>query len=361
MNEVDLLPMSTSPLKTSIQKKRKQSFLDKTGSFFVPQKITASSVAPSPIVLEKVDESLQVQSPMILSPGGSDERRKKSTLVKNALAMNFQRSLGGKDLRMHYEMDQLGFTLPSGKQVLQGVTGRIHDGKMTAIMGPSGAGKTTFMNVLCGKVNRTSGTLKISGKVAELQAFKKICGFVPQEDVMYRELTVRENILHSARIRAPKSWTAKQVEEHVDSVIEALNLTHVAHSLIGDGITRGVSGGQRKRVNIGMEVAATPLCIFLDEPTSGLDSTSSLEVMDMLDKISNIGMTIVAVIHQPRAEIYNKFHEVLMIAPGGRTAYLGPTRGARPYFEKLGYEVDTREFLCLSNCSALFLVSSWDE
>ena len=266
-------------------------------------------------------------------------QRQKEMQLKQGLALNFQSSMNGKDLRMHFEMEQLGFKLPAGKEILKGVTGQIHAGRMTAIMGPSGAGKTTFLNVLCGKVKRTSGALKISGKEAEMQAFKKICGFVPQEDVMLRELTVRENILHSARIRAPKSWSAAQVEAHVDTLIEALNLSHVSHSVIGDGITRGVSGGQRKRVNIGMEVAATPLSLFLDEPTSGLDSTSSLEVMDMLDQIAKIGMTVVAVIHQPRVEIFQKFDDVLMIAPGGRTAYLGPTRNARPYFEKLGYEV----------------------
>lgn len=156
---------------------------------------------------------------------------------------------------------------------------------------------------------------------------------------MYRGMTVRENILHSARMRAPTQWNAKQVQDHAESIIEALNLAHVAETVIGNGIVRGISGGQRKRVNIGMEVAATPLCLFLDEPTSGLDSTSSLEVMDMLNKISEIGTTIIAVIHQPRVEIFSKFHDVLMIAPGGRTAYLGASSEARPYFEKLGYQV----------------------
>ncbi|KAJ3361847.1 hypothetical protein HDU91_003704, partial [Kappamyces sp. JEL0680] len=258
--------------------------------------------------------------------------------VKNVLAKNFQRSMNDKKLRMHFEMQELGFKLPNGKEVLKGVTGKIHAGRMTAIMGPSGAGKTTFMNVLCGKVTRTSGKLWISGSEGELQKYKKIVGFVPQEDTMHRELTVRENILHSARIRSPSGWTAAEVESHTNSVIQALNLSHVAQTLIGDGVVRGVSGGQRKRVNIGMEIAATPLCLFLDEPTSGLDSTSSLEVMDMLDKISKIGMTIVAVIHQPRAEIFNKFDDVLMIAPGGRTAYLGPSKRARSYFETMGYE-----------------------
>lgn len=96
---------------------------------------------------------------------------------------------------MDFECQNLGLTLPSGKIVLGGITGNIHAGKMTAIMGPSGSGKTTFMNVLCGKVKRTTGDLLISGKKGELSVFKKICGFVPQEDVMHRELTVRENIV----------------------------------------------------------------------------------------------------------------------------------------------------------------------
>ncbi|KAI8910117.1 P-loop containing nucleoside triphosphate hydrolase protein [Gorgonomyces haynaldii] len=260
------------------------------------------------------------------------------SIDKTRMANAFKKSLNGKDLRMDFEVVDLGYKIKSGKQVLKGVTGRIHASRMTAIMGPSGAGKTTFMNVLCGKVKRTSGKLFISGKETELSKFKKIYGFVPQEDIMHRELTVRENILHSARIRAPNSWSAAEIETYVDDILEALNLSHVATTIIGDGIERGVSGGQRKRVNIGIELAATPLTIFLDEPTSGLDSTSSLEVMDMLDRISKIGITVVAVIHQPRVEIFRKFDDVIMLAPGGRTAYMGPTSGAREYFERLGFE-----------------------
>jgi ABC-type multidrug transport system ATPase subunit len=123
--------------------------------------------------------------------------------------------------------------------------------------------------VLCGKIKRSSGKLSISGKVDEISKYKKISGFVPQENTMHEELTVRENILHSARIRLPRSWKDVDVQNHVDSILKILNLSHVAHTIIGDGVSRGVSGGQRKRVSIGMELAAAPLCLFLDEPTSG--------------------------------------------------------------------------------------------
>ncbi|KAI8843068.1 hypothetical protein BC829DRAFT_420151 [Chytridium lagenaria] len=158
----------------------------------------------------------------------------------------------------------------------------------------------------------------------------KIIGYVPQEDVMLRELTNS----------TPRSWTRRQIEDHVDNVLKALNLTHVANSFIGDETDRGVSGGQRKRVNIGMELAAAPLAIFLDEPTSGLDATAALEVADILASIAHLGLTVVSVIHQPRIEIFRKFDDVLMIAPGGKVAYLGPISQAQRYFESLGFYFD---------------------
>ncbi|KAJ3110662.1 hypothetical protein HDU96_006373 [Phlyctochytrium bullatum] len=248
----------------------------------------------------------------------------------------FRRAFDGQStLRMDFRFRDLGLQLANGKTVLQGVTGTIRSGRMTAIMGPSGAGKTTFMNVLMGKVRRTGGDLWINGVQAEMQAFKKIIGYVPQEDVMLRELTVRENVYHSARCRLPQTWGKKEVEACVDAVLEALGLAHVKHTEIGDEMTRGVSGGQRKRVNIGMELASTPLSIFLDEPTSGLDSTSALDVATILRSISRLGLTIISVIHQPRVEIFNSFDDVLLIAPGGRTAYLGPVSEVQQYFEDL--------------------------
>ncbi len=122
-------------------------------------------------------------------------------------------------------------------------------------------------------------------------------------------------MLHSARIRLPRSWSDKEINEYIDELLHALNVSHVQHSVIGDDVNRGISGGQRKRVNIGVELAAVPVGIFLDEPTSGLDSTSALEVTKILQGITALGLTIVAVIHQPRVEIFELFHDVLMIAP----------------------------------------------
>ncbi|KAI8616142.1 hypothetical protein BC830DRAFT_223049 [Chytriomyces sp. MP71] len=252
----------------------------------------------------------------------------------------FRESFRNRELRMNFRFDNLALQLKTGKTILQGVTGEIRSKRMTAIIGPSGAGKTTFMNVLMGKVSRTGGELFINGEKTEMHLYKKIVGYVPQEDIMINDLTVRENVMHAARVRLPRNWTSKQVNNHVDNILRALNLAHVANSCIGDENTRGISGGQRKRVNIAMELAAAPLAIFLDEPTSGLDATSSLDVANILHSVASLGLTIVAVIHQPRIEIFRKFDDVLMIAPGGRVAYLGPTALAKQYFETLGFEFE---------------------
>ena len=113
----------------------------------------------------------------------------------------------------------------------------------------------------------------------------------------------------------------------VDAVLEALILTHVQHTPIGDERIRGISGGQRKRVNIGIEVVACPVALYLDEPTSGLDATAALDVTDALKEIAHAtGITVAMVIHQPRVEIWNALDEVLFLAPGGKTVFLGSVK-----------------------------------
>ncbi|KAI9344655.1 P-loop containing nucleoside triphosphate hydrolase protein [Obelidium mucronatum] len=254
---------------------------------------------------------------------------------------DFRTALDGKeDVFIDFDFRDLGLRLKEGKTILKGVNGMIRSKKLTAIMGPSGCGKTTFMSVLMGKVARTSGKLLINNDECEMSKYKKIIGYVPQEDIMLRELTVRENIYHSARVRLPNNWTGVQVNKFVDNVLEVLNLTHVQHNLIGSESERGISGGQRKRVNIGMELAGVPIALFLDEPTSGLDSTSSLKVAEILRKIASLGLTVVSVIHQPRYEIFQQFNDLLMLVPGGKTAYIGPTCFVVEYFKELGYFFD---------------------
>jgi ABC-type multidrug transport system ATPase subunit len=234
------------------------------------------------------------------------------------LCKGFHRAKG--ELKhMDFEFSNLSMKLPTGQMILSGVTGRVAPGKVTAIMGPSGAGKTTFLYTLTGKMDAQcirGGELSINGQQAELSAFKKVVGYVPQDDVMMRELTVWDNIMHSARVRLP-DWSDEEVEGHVRAVIAALGLVEVSGIKIGDETSRGVSGGQRKRVNIGMELAAAPLALFLDEPTSGLDATAAMDVCNLLRDIAQeTGITVAMVIHQPRVEIWNHLDDILLLAPG---------------------------------------------
>jgi ABC-type multidrug transport system ATPase subunit len=262
----------------------------------------------------------------------------KSEHVEDELLSNFVKSLDDKRPKMNIRIERIHYALPSGKVVLQDISGEFHSGRMCAIMGGSGSGKTTLLDVILGKRARSMGRIFVSGIEVELSRFKNVYGYVPQEDIMYRELTVRENLLHSARIRLPRSWTSCEIEKHVDVILKTLNLYHVAHTVIGDETTYGISGGQRKRVNIGLELVALPLCLVLDEPTSGLDATAALEIIEILGKIARLGTTVIAVVHQPRVEIFREFDDVLMLTPNGKMAYFGMASMARVYYEELGFQ-----------------------
>jgi len=243
------------------------------------------------------------------------------------------------------EFEDLSLELPSGKKVLEGVTGKFQAGRMCAIMGPSGAGKTSFMNALCGKATygRTGGSIRINGEEANMASLKSVMGFVPQDDIVHQELTVREQIQFSAKLRGRDGLSEGRVERITEDVLNVMQIDHVQNSIVGGVEQRGISGGQRKRVNIGLELAAEPVLLFLDEPTSGLDSTSSLSVCSSLKKMCQLGMTSIMVIHQPRYSLFTLFDDVLLLGKGGKTVYLGPSSGAKPYFESLGFEMPSNE------------------
>ena len=137
---------------------------------------------------------------------------------------------------------------------------------------------------------------------------------------MIRTLSVKETLLFSAKTRLPSDLSNKEKHKMVNTTLKLLGLDEIKHSLIGDEVVRGISGGQRKRVNIGIEVVSDPTVLFLDEPTSGLDSSSSKEVITALNKLAhNLKLTIAAVIHQPRYEIFSLFDDVLLLGKGGKT------------------------------------------
>ena len=236
-----------------------------------------------------------------------------------------------------FEFDDLSYQ-PKGcrEPLLAQVTGKITSGSFWGVMGASGAGKSTFVNVLMGKHSHTGGVTKINGSAGVSSKYKKVIGYVPQDDIVLPELTVRENILHSARIRMPSYWSDTDVQKHVELVLRCLKLSHVQNSRVGSTAAPVISGGERKRVSIGMELAAAPMALFLDEPTSGLDATSASSIMSVLKAVSCLGITVVAIIHQPRQEIFEALDSILLLG-AGRVIYSGKEALAKAYFEECGF------------------------
>lgn len=279
-----------------------------------------------------------------------DEGGRRSLLKKDspeALAALINHDLHSRMEPVPFTVDisfkELGLKIKgTEKKVLDGVTGTIHHGRVTAVMGPSGAGKTTFMSTLANKAHYgdRTGSILLNGQVGDLTLLPGLVGFVPQDDVMLRELSVTEILTFNAKMRLPAELEEEDVLSQVRRTIRLLGLYDIRHELIGDETKRGISGGQRKRVNIGMELVARPTVLFLDEPTSGLDATASLDVCGILRRVAEeAGITVISVIHQPRYDIFTMFHDVLLLGKGGRTVYLGPTADAVAYFESLGFEM----------------------
>ncbi|GAA0148349.1 ATP-binding cassette [Lithospermum erythrorhizon] len=230
------------------------------------------------------------------------------------------------------------------KHLLRSVTGKIMPGRITAVMGPSGAGKTTFLSALAGKVVgcRISGIILINGKMETIHSYKRIVGFVPQDDIVHGNLTVEENLWFSANCRLSADLPKPEKVLIVERAIETLGLQAVRSSLVGTVEKRGISGGQRKRVNVGLELVMEPSVLFLDEPTSGLDSSSSQLLLRALRREALEGVNICMVVHQPSYTLFKIFDDLVLLAKGGLTVYHGSVKKVEEYFSGLGINVPER-------------------
>lgn len=251
---------------------------------------------------------------------------------------------GGELVDLEFERLGLGVQAANGRQmrVLEGVTGSFRHGHVSAILGPSGAGKSTLLKILCGRTDRaaesiTPGSIiRVNGDESiSLSSLAPLCAFVPQEDVMHRELSVAELLEFSAATRLSLDSSSRRAV--IRDVIGSLGLHAVRHSVVGDAVKRGISGGQRKRCNLALELCADPCVLFADEVTSGLDSATSLDVIHVLHVLARKRANVVVVLHQPSLAIFDSFTSVLLLAPGGRTAYEGPPKGARKHFDRLDF------------------------
>ncbi|GMH23975.1 hypothetical protein Nepgr_025818 [Nepenthes gracilis] len=201
------------------------------------------------------------------------------------------------------------------RHVLNGVSCVAKPWEILAIIGPSGAGKSSLLEVLAGRIAPQSGSVFMDGQPVERSQFTKISGYVAQKDVLFPLLTVEETLFFTAKLRL--KLPSPELRGRVKGLIQELGLTHVAGSRVGDERIRGISGGERRRVSIGVEVIHEPRVLILDEPTSGLDSTSALQIINMLKIMAETrGRTIILSIHQPGFRIVKLFSSILMLAYG---------------------------------------------
>ncbi|SSD58246.1 related to Probable ATP-dependent permease [Saccharomycodes ludwigii] len=227
-----------------------------------------------------------------------------------------------------------------GSKVLNKVSGIVQPGQIMAIMGGSGAGKTTLLDILAmkNKSGTVEGTIRINGQKMDPTEFRKITGFVDQDDHLFPTLTVYETVLNSALLRLPSKMSLKSKHKRVEKVLKELRIFNIKDKLIGNDFERGISGGEKRRVSIACELVTSPLILFLDEPTSGLDSNNARNVVECLLKLANHqNRTLVVSIHQPRSNIFKMFDRLILLS-SGEMCYSGVTSDVGGFLKNCGYE-----------------------
>ncbi|KAG1671781.1 hypothetical protein FOA52_000158 [Chlamydomonas sp. UWO 241] len=241
---------------------------------------------------------------------------------------------------MHVVFRNVSYTIvPGGKKdvipILCGVSGAFRAGQMTAVMGPSGSGKTTLMDLLSGRktLGVATGVVLYGGEAPSKNLLRRYCGYCEQQDTLIGTLTVEEMLMYTACLKRPASEPQSAKRAEVEKLLKQLALTGCRATRIGNPLKRGVSGGQAKRVNIGIALITDPRVLFLDEPTSGLDSFTANEVMGVVKGIAlDMCVTIAATIHSPSSHAYSLF-DAVMVVIGGRVAYSGhPQQACVDYF-----------------------------
>jgi ABC-type multidrug transport system ATPase subunit len=227
-----------------------------------------------------------------------------------------------------------------GKQLLTDVQGVVHPGELLAIMGASGAGKTTFLDILARKNKRgeATGEFYVNGEQVLDDEFRSVTGFVDQDDTLLSTLTVDETIMDSALLRLPKDMSYAAKRQRVEDVERQLGIFHIRHQQIGSEESgRGISGGEKRRVGIACELVTSPSILFLDEPTSGLDAYNAYNVVECLvNLVKTYNRTVIFTIHQPRSNIVALFDNLILLA-NGRAVYSGPFSQCQAYFDNIGF------------------------
>lgn len=249
--------------------------------------------------------------------------------------------------RIVFEAKDIQYKFPGGKVGLHQLNFTEESGRMIGIMGASGAGKSTLLNVLNGTNPPSDGEILINGiNIHEdKELIEGIIGYVSQDDLLIEELTVFQNLYYNAKL-CFDNYSEEQLVDAVEKVLQNLGLYEIKHMKVGSPLNKKISGGQRKRLNIALELIREPAVLFLDEPTSGLSSRDSENIMDLLKELSLKGKLVFVVIHQPSSDIFKMFDKLLILDKGGFLIYNGDPVDSIIYFKSRIQQADWNDSEC---------------
>ncbi|KAK5994194.1 putative ABC transporter ATP-binding protein/permease [Cladobotryum mycophilum] len=232
------------------------------------------------------------------------------------------------------------------KIILRPINAKFQAGVLNVIIGPSGSGKTSLLNAMALRLRNSISTKHhLSGKITfndiipSDEVIQSVCSYVHQDDdALLANLTVRETLRYAAALRLPQYMSSEEKCQRAEEIILRMGLKDCANNLIGNEMVKGISGGEKRRVSIAVQILTDPRVLLIDEPTSGLDAFTANSIVEVLQGLANEGRTVIMAIHQARSDLFDHFGNVLLLARGGYPAYFGPANDIIGYFHKNGHE-----------------------
>lgn len=279
----------------------------------------------------------------ILKPGSIIKGPNIDSIYEPEITRNFIQDI--ISTRVVLNGERVEFKFKNSSNGIKPFTFSEDSGRLVGIMGGSGTGKSTLMNILNGKIKPSKGRIHVNGFSLEQTTREGVVGYVPQDDLLFEELTVYQNLYFNAK-SCFADFSESLIEKTINKVMEDLDLEDIKDLKVGNPLNKTISGGQRKRLNIALELMREPSILYVDEPTSGLSSMDSEKMMLLLKDLARKGKLVICIIHQPSSDIFKLFDKLWILDKGGYPVYNGNPIDAVVYFKTLNTQVNAAESEC---------------